>query len=391
MNRFKNGKVSPLIFIFGLIIMGSLLFTIISQKRQNDKLKVYNQDETVENLESTTEETLEISSFTVADDNAGFSVNIPDGWQKIKKNGYDNYIHSPSATSVGIEICDYEPYVNTYNESNIASEITSNGYSFVSFTKKTSSSYEVIYQDIKDSTYDYIDEVIWSKNNIVTLHFIVNDEYFSKMSPYLDSIYNSFKWHNDISIIPDYIYMTYMEYGDFEFGLPTDWTLGIENNTVYSTNTDNTAQMTLSVSENNSSLENVSGYELTSILQPTRSSGFMLQSFNAEQTKVTATAAYYNNEGINMVNKTYIYTNGVYQYNFQFDYVSGVLDDTYTDELMGYYREFYLKHNKEIFEKDSNNETDIATTTDSEEKTTEYVTEELTTVDVNSNLETTEE
>ena len=83
MNRFKNGKVSPLIFIFGLIIMGSLLFTIISQKRQNDKLKVYNQDETVENLESTTEETVEISSFTVADDNAGFSVNIPDGWQKI--------------------------------------------------------------------------------------------------------------------------------------------------------------------------------------------------------------------------------------------------------------------------------------------------------------------
>ena len=392
MKRFGNGKVNPLVLIFGIIILGSLMFTIISQKKQNSELKVYQEEDNVENLETPTEETIDIESFTIADDEAGFSINIPEGWQKIKKNGYDNYIHSPSVTSVGIEITDYEPYVNSYNEVDMASNITNNGYSFVSFTKKSSSSYEFIYQDIKDSTYDYIDEVLWSKNNIVTLHFIVKDDNFSKMSPYLDSIFNSFTWHKDTEIIPDYIYLIYMDYGDFEFGMPADWTIGSENNTVYATNSDNTAQMTLTVTENSSSLENVNGYELTSVLQPTRSSGFMLQSFNAEQTKVTATAAYYNNEGINMVNKTYIYTNGVYQYNFQFDYISGVLDDTYTDELMTYYREFFLKHNKDYFEttEESTENTTEATVTDASEKTTEYSTEELTTVDLNTYLETTE-
>lgn len=367
MNRFRNGKVNPLVLIFGIIIIGSLMFTIISQKKQNDELKVYQDEDTVNNLEDNTEEPIDITSFTVADDEAGFSLSIPEGWQKIKKNGYDNYIHSPSATSVGIEISDYEPYVNTYTESDIASSITSNGYSFVSFTKKSSSSYELIYQDIKDSTYDYIDEVIWSRDNIVTLHFIVKDDYFSKMSPYLDSIYNSFTWHNEVRIVPDSIFLLYMDYGDFEFGLPSDWTLGTEDNTVYSTNADNTAQMTLTVSENSSSLDGVTGYELTSILQPSRSSGFMLQSFKAEQTKVTATAAYYNNDGINMVNKTYIYTNGVYQYNFQFDYISGTFDDTYTDELMDYYREFFLKHNKDYFESTEESTTEeIATATDAD-------------------------
>lgn len=376
MNRFDNGKINPIFIILGVIVLGSLMVTIISQRKQNNGLQVYDEENTVENLEVTTEDK-KIESFTIADDNAGFSLKIPNEWQKIDKNGYSNYIHSPSATSVGIEVLDYDPLINSDNETSLSTEITNNGYGFVSFQKKTTSSYEVIYQSSKDGLYDYIDEVLWSRNNIVKLHFIVNDEYFNKMSPYLDSIYNSFKWNDDVKIINENVDVIYFENGDFEFGVPLDWSLGSENNVVYSSNEDGTASMKLEVTENGSSLADVSGYDVTNILQPSRSNGFMLQSIQSEQTKVTATASYFNADGINMVNKTYIYTNGVFQYNFQFDYVSGTLDDTFTDELMSYYREFYLIHNKDRLE--STQETSESSTEITTEGITAYTTEELTT------------
>ena len=376
MNRFDNGKINPIFIILGVIVLGSLMVTIISQRKQNNGLQVYDEENTVENLEVTTEDK-KIESFTIADDNAGFSLKIPNEWQKIDKNGYSNYIHSPSATSVGIEVLDYDPLINSDNETSLSTEITNNGYGFVSFQKKTTSSYEVIYQSSKDGLYDYIDEVLWSRNNIVKLHFIVNDEYFNKMSPYLDSIYNSFKWNDDVKIINENVDVIYFENGDFEFGVPLDWSLGSENNVVYSSNEDGTASMKLEVTENGSSLADVSGYDVTNILQPSRSNGFMLQSIQSEQTKVTATASYFNADGINMVNKTYIYTNGVFQYNFQFDYESGTLDDTFTDELMSYYREFYLIHNKDRLE--STQETSESSTEITTEGITAYTTEELTT------------
>lgn len=381
MNRFDNGKINPIFIILGIIVLGSLMVTIISQRKQNNGLQVYDEENTVENLEVTTEDK-KIESFTIADDNAGFSLKIPNEWQKIDKNGYSNYIHSPSATSVGIEVLDYDPLINSDNETSLSTEITNNGYGFVSFQKKTTSSYEVIYQSSKDGLYDYIDEVLWSRNNIVKLHFIVNDEYFNKMSPYLDSIYNSFKWNDDVKIINENVDVIYFEYGDFEFGVPLDWSLGSENNVVYSSNEDGTASMKLEVTENGSSLADVSGYDVTNVLQPSRNNGFMLQGVQSEQTKVTATASYLSADGINMVNKTYIYTNGVFQYNFQFDYVSGTLDDTYTDELMTYYREFYLIHNKDRLE--STQESSETSTEITTEGITAYTTEELTTESIST-------
>lgn len=358
MNKFSRGKINPLVLIFGVIILGSLMVTIISQRNQNKNLQVYNGENEVEVNDTHSTSDAQIDTFKIAYDYAGFSLDIPTGWEKVVRNGYDNYIHSPSASSVGIEIKEYEPYVNAINESTISTDITSKGFDFVSFERKTSSSYELIYQEKNNKVYDYIDEVIWSKDYIITLHFIVNDENFSKISPSLDTIYNSFTWYDDANTIPADILVSYVDYGDFEFAIPTEWTLSSEGNAIFSTNADNTAQMVLTISENATSLENTTSYDIASLLQPSRNNGFMLQSSESSLNLVKATAQYYNDNGIIMVNKTYIYSNGVFLYNIQFDYQSGALDDGYTDTLFSYFKEYYLEHNRDSFENATATDTD---------------------------------
>ncbi len=374
MNRFNGNKINPLILIFGVIILASLGFTIINQNKQNKEIKVYTNPDNIQQIDQHSNTDAKIETYLVPYDDYKFSIEIPNEWSKVVKDGYDNYIHSPSATSVGIEILPYEPTINLVNESDLSTELTNSGFGFVSFERKTTSSYEVIYQNTQNSSYDYIDEVIWSRENIVKLHFIVNDNNFTKMSPFLDAIYNSFKWNADAKVIPDYIVENYISYGDFEFGLPTDWTFSYEGNSIYSTNPDNSAQMVLTISEYSDSLEDVTSYDITSMLQPSRNNGFMLQTIESQMTSLKATEQYYNNNGDITVGKTYLYANGVFLYNFQFDYVYGSLSDTYTDELMEFYKEYYLAHNKEILEKTEEQTTEITT-----ESTTEMSTMELTT------------
>ena len=368
MNRFKNGKISPLMLIFGIIIFGALAVTVVNQIQQNNKLKVYNHEDNMNIVDTATSGDTIVETYTIAYDDALFSLGIPNGWEKVKKDGLDYYIHTPSATSVSIEIQPYDPSVNNENESTLSMDVTNKGYDFVSFQKKSSSSYEVIYQEQQNSLYDYIDEVIWSRDHIVTLHFIVKDENFSKMSPSLDTIYNSFNWYKDANIIPNNIAIWYIEYGDFEFALPVDWNVGTENGNIYATNPDNTAQLVVSITDNTSSLSDITSYDVTSMLQPSRSNGFMLQSFQNDINNASASAQYYNADGTVMENRTYLHANGFILYNFQFDYISGALDNDYTNILNSYFKEYYLEHNKEQLEATSNDaeEIDNASNTDAE-------------------------
>lgn len=339
----RNKGFNPLIILIVFIIGLSIFFTVINQKKQNNELPVYVDGDEL-STESPVENIKDIDMVLI--EYPEFTINIPSDWTKVIRNGNDNFIHSPSATSVSINISEYYPEINNIDESIVSTNVANSGYGFVSFMKTSTSSYEAIYQDLDNNTYDYIEEVFWTKDKIVTLTFTVNDTYYNKMADYFNAIYNSFKWNEDQNIIPDDIMLIYIEYGDFEFALPISWSVGIQDNAIYATNSDNTAQVVITVIENPLSLDSVTAYDITNLLQPQRPNGFILQYVSNSVNYLKAAAQYYNNDGINMENRTYLFANGVFLYTVQFDYISNTLDDNYLDTLIEFFKSYYLQNMK---------------------------------------------
>ena len=337
----RNKGFNPLIILIVFIIGLSIFFTVINQKKQNNELPVYVDGDEL-STESPVENIKDIDMVLI--EYPEFTINIPSDWTKVIRNGNDNFIHSPSATSVSINISEYYPEINNIDESIVSTNVANSGYGFVSFMKTSTSSYEAIYQDLDNNTYDYIEEVFWTKDKIVTLTFTVNDTYYNKMADYFNAIYNSFKWNEDQNIIPDDIMLIYIEYGDFEFALPISWSVGIQDNAIYATNSDNTAQVVITVIENPLSLDSVTAYDITNLLQPQRPNGFILQYVSNSVNYLKAAVQYYNNSGINMENRTYLFANGVFLYTIQFDYISNSLNDEYLDNIMSYFKSYYLQH-----------------------------------------------
>lgn len=351
MTKYRKGQ-NPWVLVFGTILTFSILFTMCSSNTQ-DKLDVYTQSDIVstESEEATKEP--DISTFTYENEQYGFSLLIPEGWDKVTKNGCDTFIHRPSASSVQIQITDYNPAINNINAESISTQVVNDGHSFVNFTRLTNASYEVSYQDMKTSTYDYIEEVFWDRTTIIKLICTFNDSNYEKIYPYYSKIINSFNW-NRKNEIPEGYSLYFSNTADFEFGVPTDWTISTSGNAIVCISSDSSAQMTVTVSENTSTLENFTATDMTNLLL-TGKNGFMLKSFSGNHTQATATASYNNGEP--MTNQTFLFANGFYLYSIQFDYYTGVLDDSIPKTCAALFREFITA--KIIEESENINHTEL--------------------------------
>lgn len=344
LNKIKN----PVVLIILFIIIGSALFTIISSRKQK-KLDVYTNSDVVPTEEATTEEKV-IESFTYEDESSHFKIDIPEGWEKVTKDGYTTYIHTPSASSVQIQVSGYEPAINLVSSDSISSSVVENGYTFINYTRLGNCSYEVIYQDLKKNEYDYFEEVHWNQDNIVKLVCTCNDKNYEKILPYFENIINSFEWTMDS--IPEQYALFYIEYGDFEFGYPADWVISSTDNSIVAVNQDSTAQMIITVQEYPSNMENFTATDMTGLISGGKN-GFMLKEFSNTVSTAESVASYYDAGGQPMVNRTYLVTSGFYLYSIQFDYYNGAVDESMPDECRALFREFATE--KIIEEQNMNN------------------------------------
>lgn len=326
---------NPWILFGGIIIILSVLFTMCSQHKQ-DTLELYDETDVITTAEITTEEKV-IDTFIYENTEYGFTLEIPKGWEKVIQDGYDTYIHTPSSSSIQIQIFPYDAAINNTSQESVSTDVVQKGYTLVSYNRISPSSYELMYQ--KEKTYDYIEEVKWSRDCIVKLVCVFNDENYTKIYPYYEKSINSFQWNTD-DIIPDDVYLYYSSIGDFEFAVPVDWTLGTANASYVAVNADNTAQLTVTVSENQNLLSDLTATDMTNFLI-TNKNAFMLREFSTGTTSARAVASY--NNGNPTTNKTFLFANGQYWYCLQFDYITGSFDESMSDVYAGYFREFVTK------------------------------------------------
>lgn len=321
----------PWFFIGCSVIFLSILFTMCSKNNQNT-LDVYEGD-VISTQEITTEE-LDIETITYVNKTADFHMEVPADWTKVIKDGCDTYIHAASSSSIQIQILPYDSNINNINQEFLSSSIVQAGFTFVNYNRIDTSSYEIMYQ--KNEIYDYIEEVKWSRDYIVKMICIFNDENYSKIYPYYDRIINSFAWDTD-NIIPTDLFLYYSEYGDFEFAVPYGWTTGNSDTSFVAINEENSAQITITTTERTELLTDLTAIDITNYLNNNKNS-FMLKEFSTSATSATATA-YYNN-GTASTNKTYLFANGQYLYILQFDFYTGAIDDSIPDLCASYFREF---------------------------------------------------
>ena len=76
-----------------------------------------------------------------------------------------------------MEVFAYNPAINNVAADTLSASITQDGKTFKNFTRKSASSYEVMYQDLKNSTYDYIEEVYWDREHIIPVSYTHLDVY----------------------------------------------------------------------------------------------------------------------------------------------------------------------------------------------------------------------
>ena len=329
--HYPRGQ-NPCMLILGVIVILSMLFTIFSQKGQ-DKLAVYQDSNKVETKDSKDEESekLDVDTEIYTDNEHHFSLSIPKDWEQVTKDGYPTFVHSASASSLQVQVLDYDPAVNNESQTTLSAKIADDGKTFVNFDKKTTSSYELMYQDFQNSTYDYIEEVYWDRDNIIKLVCTFNDKNYEKIKPYYELILNSFAWQKTNEIPEDYA-MYYNDQAGFEVMMPATWTLGASGNAVVATDGDTGASETLMMTDSTSYFDSVTATDMAKILN-TGQSGFMMNSYDNSKETATAKCTYVI-DNVQYQEVVYGYATGKAMYFVTFDYEAGAVSDD-TIELCG--------------------------------------------------------
>lgn len=322
--RYPKGQ-NPYVLIFGVIVILSMMFTIFSQKSQ-DKLAVYTESDKVETKDTTDDSAneLDVDTEIYTDNEHHFSLSIPTDWEQVTKDGYTTFVHSASASSLQIQVLDYDPLINNYTQESLSSAVVEEGKTFVSYTQKTTSSYELMYQDYQNNTYDYIEEVYWDRDQIIKLKCVFNDANYEKIIPYYELILNSFAWKKTSEIPEDYA-VYYNDTAQFEVLVPVSWTIGSSSNTIVATDGTTGATQTITALNSTTTFENVSATDISKLLN-TGQSGFMMSSYDNSTEPAIARCSYIVNN-VQYQEVAYGYSTGESLFFILFDYESGTIDE----------------------------------------------------------------
>ncbi len=322
--QFKKGW-------FIAIMAAIVVFLVIIITKQQTPLPSYN---SANDPETTTEyETVkQVDSFTYTDETTGLSIAIPDEWQKVIKSGYTTFIHSPTASSIQIQVQDYYPEVNIVSATSVSTEIATLGGEYIDFYWIDNSSFVSTYKLYNGSlTTDYIEYTLFDRQNVIRIVYTINDEYYDDLQDYITYSLDSISWEKS-DPVPTTMNLYYSETGDFEFGTPIGWTGGLVDGAYYASDTTTGASYTITVTASNANFSNVSQINYVSYASQNRTN-FILQSFAKDDTNIYATYTY-NNGDTRMMVRQFMIANGNYEYSLTeecpmttYDQISDLFDD----------------------------------------------------------------
>lgn len=190
---------------------------------------------------------------------------------------------------------------------------------------------------MSDNTYDYVDDVYWSRDYVVTLQCVFNDQNYKKILPYYDKILSSFQWTTK-NTIPEDISLQYIQSLNFETGIPSSWSVSQADNAIVAMSQDNNASETITILNSATSLTNITATDFSSVLKNGKNN-FILGDFSASSDKVTASYSWSDNTQ-NYIGKAYCYSDGKQLYLICFDYIENSISEDLPDNCCKLFRSF---------------------------------------------------
>lgn len=316
-------------FILVLVIM-AVIFTIYAKKK--DLLNAYTGGDAeytmIESEETETE--LPMEEFTY--EGLALTMKIPEGWERVTKDGYDTFIHTPSATSIQLQVMSYYPQVNNVTAESLGADLLAMGYSLTDFSRTSLNSYLTTYQsETSAGVMDYIDFTIWDLSHVVKLHITVQDDNYERIKEPLLASLDSLVWDYE-DPIPEGIYINYSINGDFQFGIPEGWTTGEQEGSIYAYDTSGANMSVTLLEDQDPDIDSLTQLDYATFAS-TGKNNFILSRFEKGSHYIYAEATYStNNVMMGMMQYYGIYGTSHYiiTFNIPYDLISDYYELCYS-------------------------------------------------------------
>ena len=325
------------IMVGGAVLLLSIMMTLLSNYKTADNLPVYTGGDEVPEGVTESKKEKDIPTNIYVDNVNQFSMEIPSEWQEVEQDGYETFIHTPSGASVQIRIGEYEPTYNNASAETCAASLEQNVYVFKNFTWTSNTSYQLLYQDYKESTFDYIEDVHWDRDTVIVLLCIFKDAHYSKLQSYYDKILTSFVWEQD-NPVPDGWMLYYDEPRLYEIGIPDTWAFANTGDAFCAYDEQTDAQIIITAQEYNGDLSGLTPSSLIDAVSSGREN-YMINNYDIQSDYAKAYATYTSGD-IQYQSIDVLTCNGQVLYNISCTYENGRIDASTFDTCISLFRTF---------------------------------------------------
>ena len=254
-----------------------------------------------------------------------YTAQIPSDWKKVIKDGYDTFIHSPTATSCQIQTLSYDPSLLLVTSDSLQQELSNAGYILNNFQWTSATQYSVIYQKIKDDNNSciYIEITDFDRNTALRRIYMTESKYYDDFNGVIIKMIDEFAWDKQNPFPEGYV-PYYSTVGNFEFVYPDGWNIGENENTYLMQCPEYGSTISINATKSTATYGNVDKLDYTSYASESRQN-FMLLSYNADSNLIVAESSFVsNNTEMRMVQ--YLIATGTYEYTITFETPASVFN-----------------------------------------------------------------
>lgn len=298
----------------GIVILVVLISLIVVSCQSNSELNA-NTGKVIDNTIETT--VPDYRFITHKNDKYNYSVQVPEDWTKVTKDGFDTFIHSPSATSLQIEVGKYSPNLLQINETNVNAQLSELGYTLSKFAWYSTTQYSTIYQKSSDNeTILFIEITSFDRDTYIREIYTINSKHYEKLQDLISAMIDEFQWVPSNPFPEDFV-PYYSSMGNFEFIYPSSWNIGQTDNAYVMQCPETGAMISFVITESTNDFEGLDKIDYVEYASPSRP-GFMLLSYNADINLIFAESSY-TSESTEMRLVQYIIATGKYEFTITYE------------------------------------------------------------------------
>lgn len=260
-----------------------------------------------------------IETVTYQSNEINFTMLVPGEWEFVTKSGNDAFINPVDGAMLMIDIYDYDPSLNNVTQETVYSDVVATNGVLGGFASNTTSSYVVIYEI---GSADYFEYHCWDRSHAICISMTVPAERYNYYYDSVIYLFDSISWQQEYPITDGY-YLYYSDYGNFEFGIPTNWDVGLENGELVMVSP-NGSTVVVSLTSTSNDLSGVSKLDYANSMSGGKSN-YLLSTFENTGSTLTAEASFTANN-VSYSEVRMILSTGTFWYEFNLTCPSSAYD-----------------------------------------------------------------